>query len=576
MTRESVSELFEQMALLLELKGANPFKVRAYQNGARALEGLEAPLLEALQDGSLKALKGIGAGLLADIRQLADTGVIPAYEEIKAETPPGLLEMLGIPGFGPKKVRAVHEGLGISSVGELEYACLENRLVSLPGFGEKTQTKVLKSIEAWKKNRGRFLLSDALSLAEALLKELIQAVPLLEAAIAGSVRRRTETVQNLDFVAASPDAKAVLAAFGALEAVEEVLSQGDNKTTVRLKQGLSAELHVVPQAEFPYCLFHFTGSKSFNAALGQRAKDKGLKLNEYGLWDGEKRLLAKDEQAVFNLLGLDFVPPELREDKGEIEWAANGTLPALISEADLQGVFHVHTHASDGAASIREMALKARSLGLSYVGISDHSEAAFYAQGLKRERIVAQQAEIVALNEENLGITIFSGIEADILADGTLDYDAETLRTFDFVIGSIHSRFNQDAQVMTARLIKALENPALTMLGHLSGRLLLSREPYAFDLEAVLKTAAREGKIIELNANPHRLDLDWRHLARAKELGVLISINPDAHSVRGLEDTRYGVAMARKGALGPQDIFNTLPLETVRERFRLAKARSLT
>lgn len=563
MDKHTITDLLEDFAVLMELKGENPFKIRAYQNGARALETFDGEVAEAVESGELKQVKGIGAGLFADIKTLVTTGNLPAYDQLKAETPAGLLEILSIPGLGAKKVRAIHEGLGITTVGELEYACLENRLVGLAGFGEKTQAKILKSIESWKKHRGYHLYADVADLAEAIEAALAKHPKVTRVAIAGSMRRRKETVKDLDLVASSDAPTEVMAAFIGLPGVEGVEVQGDTKTTVRLANGMTADLRVVTDEEFPYGLFHFTGSQEFNTAMRQRAKAKGLELNEYGLWRGEERLGAVDEAAIFGLLDLAYVPPELREDRGEIELAAQGALPTLVSPRDVQGVFHVHTHFSDGQATVKDMALKARALGYRYIGISDHSETSVWAHGLSREKIAEQQAEIRRLNEELDGITILSGIEADILADGSLDYDDDILASFDFVIGSVHQRFSQDRETMTKRLVKALSHPRLTMLGHMTGRLLLSRDPYEFDLEAVLAAAAEHGKIIELNANPHRLDMDWRDLRRARELGIPISINPDAHSPDGLEHTRYGVDMARKGGLTAADVFNAQPLEQV-------------
>lgn len=563
MDKHTVIELLEQFALLMELNGENPFKIRAYQNGARALETFEGDLAEAATTGSLKQVKGIGAGLFADIKTLVTTGGLPAYEELKAKIPAGLLDVLEIPGLGPKKVKAIYEGLGITTVGELEYACLENRLVGLAGFGEKTQAKILKSIELWKKNRGRHLYADVIGAAQAIESALAKAPAVTAVAIAGALRRLDETVDTLELVAGSADPAAAIAAFQALSGLEGVEATGDATATGRLVNGMTATLQVVAPERFPVALFLATGNDAFLADFKAKAEAAGLTLDAAGVRRGAEAVTVPDEDAIFALVGLAPVPAELREGRGELALAASGSLPSLVDERDLQGVFHVHTHFSDGEATVRDMALKAKAMGYRYIGISDHSEAAFYAHGLTRDRIAEQQAEIRQLNEELDGITILSGIEADILADGSLDYDDETLASFDFVIGSVHSRFSQDREAMTARLVKALSNPHLTMLGHMTGRLLLSREPYDFDLEAVLAAAAEHGKIIELNANPHRLDIDWRDLARARELGIPISINPDAHSPNGLDHTRFGVAVARKGGLAAEDVFNARPIEEV-------------
>jgi DNA polymerase (family 10) len=528
----SIVAVLEEQALLLDLAGENVFKVRAYSNGARALEAYEGAWPP--PEGALKQVKGIGAGLQADIKELLATGSLAAHQQLLAATPGGLLEMMAIPGLGPKKVKAIHEGLGITTVGELEYACLENRLVDLPGFGEKTQAKVLASIERWKLNRGKRLYADVVTAAEELLAVVRKLPGVQRAALAGALRRRCEIVEDIVLVAASTDMRATLQAFHAQEKGQAAGSASETAASINHPIGLPATLHVAPPAAFGTELLRRTGSDAFVAGLGA-LKD------------------AADEAE------LTAVPPELREGP----WKA-GALPTLVEDRDLQGVFHVHTRYSDGEATVKDMALKARQLGYRYLGISDHSEQAFYARGLKRDQILAQRAEIAALNDELEDITLLSGIEADILADGQLDYDDEVLAGFDFVIGSVHSRFGQDREAMTNRLVRALEHPRLTMLGHMTGRLLLSRDAYDFDLDAVLAAAAKHGKVIELNANPHRLDIDWRDLGKARALGIPISINPDAHSPAGLEHTRFGVAVARKGGLGPDDVFNARPLDAVK------------
>lgn len=557
MDKAGVVAALEEMALLLELADANVFKVRAFQNGARALEGIGAPVYEALADGTLKATKGIGAGLLADIKALVETGRLPALEELRASTPPGLVEMFEIPGLGPKKVKAIHAGLGIASVGELEYAVLENRLVDLPGFGAKTQEKVGKAIEAWKRNRGKRLLSDVLPAAEALVAALAGKPGVTSAALAGGLRRRAEVLRDVDLVVATADEAAAHAALAGLKGVE---ADGD---ALKLAGALPIDAAFVAPDAFGAALLVLTGSQAWVQAAIDRAAARGLRLDATGLWRGAERVPTPDEAAALAALELPAVPPELREEASPP--APDG---ALVADGDLQGVFHVHTTYSDGTATIRDMALAAKALGWRYLGISDHSEAAFYAKGLTRARIEEQRKEIAALNAELEGITLLHGVEADILADGALDYDDETLAGLDFVIGSVHSRFGQDREAMTNRLVKALENPRLTMLGHMSGRLLLSRDPYDFDLDAVLAAAAKHGKAIELNANPHRLDIDWRYLARARDLGIAIAINPDAHSPDGLADVRWGIEMARKGGLTAADILNAKPLEAVRERLK--------
>ncbi|MEB3327821.1 MAG: PHP domain-containing protein [Candidatus Sericytochromatia bacterium] len=555
MTKETVVEALEETALLLELAGENPFKVRAFQRGAQALGRLSEPLEVAIASGSLKALPGIGKGLFEDITTLVRTGRLPALEALREATPGGLREMLEVPGLGPKKVRALRDGLGIGSVGELEYAISENRLLALAGFGPATQAKLGATIARWKQDRGKRLLSEALPPAEALVAYLCQHLPQARVAIVGALRRRCETLSEVRLLVAGVQAEDVTAALVGAPAVEA----GPDGAHLL---GLRVHVEQATDATWGARLAWTTGSEGWLEAMVVHALARGLVLDARGLWRGGQQLETPTEDALFEALDLPVQAPERREDDPRLE----GPVATLLTEADLQGAFHVHTSASDGTATLREMVLRARALGWRYIGISDHSEAAFYARGLSRDRIREQQREIAALNAEFDDIRVLSGIEADILADGSLDYDDETLATFDFVIGSVHSRFGQDAEAMTRRLVRALAHPRLTILGHLSGRLLLARPPYAVDMEAVLQAAATHGKAIELNANPHRLDLDWRHLGRARELGIPIAINPDAHSLEGLEDLRWGVAMARKGGLGPADVLNTAPPDVLLTR----------
>lgn len=563
MDKKAVAQHLEEMGTFMELKGENPFKVRAFTSAARTIETLDGDLAQMVASGEIANVKGIGPATREVITQLVTTGRSPVYDGLKADIEPGLLDMLEIPGLGPKKIKAIHEGLGISTVGELEYACLENRLATLPGFGAKTQEKILKGIALRKAFRGRHLYVDALPVAERILTALEAHPDVQRVALAGSMRRRMETVKDLDFVASSKLPETVMEAFVTLPDVEDVIGQGPTKSSVRLASGLQVDLRVVHDDAYPFALHHFTGSKDHNEALRSRAKAMGLKINEYGLFRGEERVACADERAFYAALGLDYIPPELREGLDEIELAERHQLPKLITEAEIQGVFHVHTTYSDGAASLERMAEAARQLGYRYLGISDHSQAAAYAHGLTPERIRDQHAEIDALNARFEDFRILKGIEADILADGSIDYDDEILAGFDFVIASVHQCFGLDEEAMTERIVRAIRNPRVTMLGHMTGRLLLAREPYALDLERVFKEAAAHGVIIELNANPHRLDIDWRHLRRALALGVMISINPDAHSVDGLRDVRFGVGIARKGGATAAQVFNTRSLDEV-------------
>lgn len=563
MDKKEISHVLQEIGTLLDLQGENPFKSRAYANAARALESLPDDLPSLVERLRQHEVKGIGKALAEKITELVATGKLAYLEKLKASVPAGLLDILQVPGLGPKKTRLLWTQLGIESLGELEYACNENRLVELEGFGARSQEKVLQGIERLKRFRGRYHLSAARGRAEPLLRDLTRHPTTRRLSIAGSLRRCRETIRDLDLVAASAAPTALLDAFASLPGVERVEQREETRATVILDNGMRAELHVVPEAQFPFALLALTGSSEHTTLLRARAEEKGLRLNEEGLFRDERALACADEAAIYQALDLAYIPPELREDHGEFAAAESGSLPRLLEAAQVRGLFHVHTTWSDGAASAEAMALRARELGYAYLGISDHSKSAFYAHGLEEERVRQQAEELAALDARLGGIRIFRGIEADILPDGRLDYEDEVLAAFDFVIGSVHSHFNLGEEEMTARLCRALGNPYLTMLGHPTGRLLLARDPYPVDMHAVIDAAAKHGKIIEINASPHRLDLDWRLCRYAVERGVRLSINPDAHHLDGLADTTYGVAMARKGWLEAGQVVNTLDAEEV-------------
>lgn len=556
-TKQEVSEILDEIGTLLELKGENPFKSRAYANASRTIAALEMDLGEAVRSGALKEVKGIGAALFEKIGELVTTGKLAYYEELKAAVPAGLLEMLRIPGLGPKRARLIHEQLGISTIGELEYACNENRLLKLEGFGPRMQEKILQGIQYVRRQKGLFHYPVAAGEAERLYDALKAHKAVKRIAVAGSLRRRKEVVKDIDLLVSSERSGPVMEAFTAHPEVDEVVAKGETKSSVRLKSGINADLRVVSDAEFPYALHHFTGSKEHNIAMRGRAQRLGFKMNEYGLFQGEKPVPCRNEEEIFSKLGLDFIPPELREDMGEIAAAESKNLPKLVEEKDIRGIFHNHTVYSDGNATLEEMVGAARAAGYEYIGISDHSRSAQYAHGLEVERVYEQQKAIDALQKKHKDITIFKGTECDILPDGTLDYPDDVLASFDFVVASIHSKFKMTEAEMTKRIVRAIKNPYVTILGHPTGRLLLTREAYPVDMRAIIKAASDHGVAIELNANPMRLDLDWRLGPTAVELGVPVSINPDAHSVEGIRDVRYGVGIARKGWLTREAVFNT-------------------
>ena len=567
-----VGEVLEQIAQLLELKGENPFKIRAYTNAARALESLSEPLEKLVAEERLDSIEGIGKAITDKVTELVTTGRLPYYEELKASFPEGIFELFELQGLGAKKIKALHDQLGVSSVEDLEKVCQEGKVAELAGFGAKTQGNIVKAIADHRKHAGRFRINVVAELAEELLSDLRahEAVGQLESA--GSFRRRKETIGDLDLLVSSTRPEEVSEFFIHHPLVEEVIVHGPTKSSVRLKDGPQCDLRVVKPEEFPFALVYFTGSKEHNIRLRSRALDHGWSLNEYRFSpakEGSEITVPpiQTEQELYKALGLDFIPPELREDRGEIAAAEARTLPQLIEWSNLRGTFHCHTTASDGKNSMIEMARAAIDLGLEYLGIADHSKSSYQAHGLSAAQLAEQGAEIRELNESNefreAGFRLFAGTECDILKDGELDFPDEVLASLDYVVASVHSSFTMGEAEMTARIIKAISNPHVTMLGHLTGRLLLSREPYAVNIPAVIEAAAATGTIIEINASPWRLDMDWRWWPLAKEKGVKCAINPDAHTTFGLQDLIYGIGIARKGWLTKTEVVNCLPLAKI-------------
>lgn len=573
MTREDAAEILHRIALLLELKGENPFKIRAYKMGAEVVETYAGDIMQLAAEQKLAGIKGIGDALRDKLHELATTGKLEFYDRLKAEFPETLFELFDISGLGPKKIAALYSQLQVASIMDLKKVCENGTAAKISGFGEKTVTKLLEGIAFREAHASEFRLDQVYGLAQGLLAALREHEAVSRAEICGSFRRGKEVVHDLDFLVATKQPERVIADFVQLPEVEKIIAQGTTKASIYASKGVQCDLRAVSTAEFPFALNYFTGSKEHNVVMRQRALDQGLSLNEYGFTaakDGGE-LPAElteicDEREIYRALGLDYIEPELRENSGEIQAAQQGCLPRLIELENLRGVFHNHTTASDGSASLLEMVEAARDLGLQYFGVADHSKSSFQANGLHEGRLRAQIAEIRALNAEFDGhFRIFAGSEVDILKDGSLDFADDLLAELDYVVASVHNVFNLPEAEMTARIIRAIENPYVTMLGHVTGRLLAQRPAYAVNIPKIIDAAAANGTIIELNASAWRLDMDWRWWRLAREKGVKCSINPDAHSTRGLQDVLFGVRSARKGWLTRQDVINCLPLGEVEQ-----------
>lgn len=571
MDKNEVATILEEIGTILELQGENRFRCIAYTNAARAISQLEVSLEDLVEKGELATVPGIGETLKDKITTLVKTGQLPFYDELKKKTPPGLINLLRLPGLGPKKAKVLFDQLGIDDLTKLEAACKEGKVASLKGFGAKTQDKILEGLALVSTFGQRVRLDQALIVADALVTGLKKVKGIQRMQLCGSVRRCKETVADIDILVSSDHAAPIMEAFANLPQVQKVLGQGDTKTSVMVsaygERGsritLNADLRVVTNTQFPFAVNYFTGSKEHNIAMRQRAIERGLKLNEYELSGPKQSIQCKDEEDIYRALDLDYVPPELRENTGEIQAAAEHRLPRLVSADDIQGCFHNHTDWSDGGATLDEMAAAARKLGYKYLGIADHSQSLKMTNGLTPERVRMQQKLIDELNAKQNGFQVFKGTECDILPDGTLDYTDDVLDTFDYVVASVHTHFNQTQEEMTQRIVRAVSHPRVTMLGHATGRLILRRDGYKVDLEAVLQAAAKHGTMIEINASPHRLDLDWVYCKRAKALGVTLVINPDAHSTEELANVPFGVNVARRGWQEKENVFNTRSLDEV-------------
>jgi len=578
MTREILAETLEEIALLLELKGENPFKIRAYRTGAETVMQFPGDIVAKARENDLKGIKGIGDALQQKLHELASTGSLKFHENLRAEFPPGLFELFHIQGLGPKKIKALYDALGVDSVERLRIVCESGEVASLAGFGKKTAEKLLEAIAFRESNADRFRLGDVVAPVEEILASLKEHPDCLRAEVAGSYRRAKETVHDVDFLVATGAPESVIEHFVSHDRVDRVIAKGGTKASVYLANGLQCDLRAVSNAEFACALAYFTGSKEHNVAMRGLALAQGYTLNEYRLavregGESPEAPVFESEAQLHHFLGLDYIAPELRENTGEVEAAAEGDLPRLIEVENLRGTFHNHTTASDGKNTLREMADAAIELGLQYLGIADHSKSSFQANGLDEKRLRDQIESIKVLNREyherGTNFRVFAGGEVDILRDGSLDFDDELLGELDYVVASVHNAMTLSEAEMTKRLIRAVMHPSVTMLGHLTGRLLLEREPYAVDVPAVIEACAETGTIIELNCNPWRLDMDWRWWKYAVERGVKCSINPDAHRIDHLNFLWFGVRLARKGWLTRTDVINTLDLAGVENFLQL-------
>jgi len=559
--KRDVARTLSEIAVLLELKGENPFKMRAYENAARAVEGLSEDLGALIEGGTLTEVDGIGDSIAQKITELWKSGHMKFYEELVDSIPAGYLEMIRVPGLGPKRVRLLGETLGIKSLAELKHAAEKGEIRELKGFGKQSEKKILEGIAFLEAGGGRRLAADVRPVAEDLWKRLRKLPAVTEAQIGGSLRRWMETVKDVDLLVATEKADEVGKAFLAFVPDATVIASGETKISVRLPDGLAIDLRLVTPEEFPFALHYFTGNVAHNIRVRSRALDRGWSLNEYGLTGKKKPPPVRTEADLFQALGLVYIEPELREDRGEIEAAEKDALPELVTLKDLKGLLHCHTTYSDGVATFEEMACAAEAWGASYLGISDHSASARYANGLSEANLKRQHKEIDDWNAKSKKLRVLKGAEVDILPDGTLDYPDKVLSRLDFVVASIHTSLTMSEADMTQRVVRAIKNRYVSILAHPTGRLLFQREGYRIRLDEVYDVASAEGVVIEVNASPHRLDLDWHEIHPAKERKIRFAVNPDAHSAAGYDDLRYGIGAARKGWLTKKDVINALPVE---------------
>jgi len=574
--KEKIARIFKEMADLLAIKGENPFRIRAYEKASDIIKHLSGNLEELCRQEKISKIPGIGKGIAEKVKVILKEGTLPAYEQLKKSIPPGLIEILSIPDIGPKTARLLYEKVGVKSLGELEEAAKTGKLKGLPGLGAKKEENILRGIELYKTRSSRILLGKALPLVNNILMELKEkAHPAIKRiSVAGSLRRGKETIGDIDILAASFEPSSLMRVFTGLSFVNQILARGETKSSILTPEGLQVDLRVVPSDCFGAAIQYFTGSKSHNIKLRERAIRRRLKINEYGVFTQDKRKIAgKEEVEVYRVLDLPFIPPELREDRGEIEAAEKGVLPHLLSQEDIKGDLHIHTRASDGMDEIPVIVEKAREKGYEYIAITDHSYSLRVAGGLDSKAILSQIEVIKNINSRLTGIKVFSGVEVNIKLDGSLDMPDEVLSRLDVVIAAIHTGFKQDRETMTRRIIKAIRNPFVHVLAHPSGRLLGEREGYDIDFDEVLNVAAEEGVWMEINSQPERLDLTDYWAMEAKRRGVKVVINTDAHNKDSLDFIKLGVITARRGWLGKEDVVNTLSLKEFAEILKQRRVR---
>jgi DNA polymerase (family 10) len=561
-----IAGIFNEIADLLDIEQANPFRIRAYRNAARMVSELGREVRTLLANGAdLTTLPGIGDDLAGKMREIVETGGCRMLDALQTELPPAIAELLHVPGLGPKRVRTLWHDLDIQTPEQAARAARDGRIRALPGFGEKTEANILQAIEAHLSQTRRIKLATAAQYASTLVDALNRASGVKRVEVAGSYRRMSETVGDLDILVSAASDSDVMARFVAYDEVSDVLAQGPIRASVVLKSRLQVDLRVVAESAWGAALCYFTGSKAHNIALRRIARDNGLKLNEYGVFHGSERLAGDSEASVYAALGLPWIAPELREDRGEIAAARAGRLPELVQLSDLRGDLHAHTRASDGNYTLEDMALAARARGLSYLAITEHSQRLAMAHGLDAERLEVQCDEIDRINQRLKGIVLLKGIEVDILESGGLDLPDAALARLDIVIGAVHSRFDLPRAHQTERILRAMDNPYFTLLAHPTGRLIEKRAPYDVDMPRIIRHARQRGCYLELNAHPERLDLLDTHCRIAREEGVLVAINSDAHSREDFANLRFGVGQARRGWLSAADVLNTRPLPELRQ-----------